>query len=81
MELPALVDALEKALCRRGVQIREEALPAAHGRGGHFVLRGVPTVILASDGSLADRAEVLLAALRWVGPGDQWIPPAIRERL
>jgi hypothetical protein len=78
MELPALIDALEKALTRRGVTIRQEAIS---GAGGHCVLRGVPTVIVSASASAAERAEVLLEALRFVGPGDQWLPPALRERL
>jgi hypothetical protein len=81
MELPALIDALEKALVRRGVTIRAEAIRDGGSLGGYCVLRGVPTVIVAERASLAERAEVLLGALRRVGPGDQWLPPAIRERL
>lgn len=81
VELPALVDALERALVRRGVRLREEALPALGGAGGHCVVHGVPTVLLSTAATLPERADVLLAALRWVGPGDQWLPPAIRERL
>jgi hypothetical protein len=81
VELARLIDALDKALTRRGVVIREEAMPEGAGPGGHCVLKGKATVIVSSRASLAERAEVLLAALRFVGPGDQWLPPALRERL
>jgi hypothetical protein len=81
MELPALIDALDKALTRRGVTIREEPMPEGSGPGGYCVLKGKPTVLVSARASPAERAEVILAALLYVGPGDQWLRPALRERL
>lgn len=81
MEPAALVAALETALRRRGAVLREEPLPAGRGAGGHCTLRGVPTVVVPAGAPLPERAAILLAALRWIGPGDQWLPPALRERL
>lgn len=76
------IEALEAALHRLGVKLREESLPEELGSaGGLCVIRGERVVIVAPDAPPWRRAEVLLDALRQLGTEDIWLPPAIRRLL
>jgi len=79
-ELP--MEALEGALHRLGVEVREEPLSEELGTtGGLCVIRGRRVVLVAAGAPPWRRAEVLLDALRRLDTEDVWLPPAIRRKL
>lgn len=76
------LEALEAALHRLGVRIREEAMAdELASAGGLCVIHGQRTVLLAAGAPPWRKAEVLLEALRRLDTEDIWLPPAIRRRL
>ena len=82
MELAQQLDALERALTRLGIRVREEELPdEAHVDGGLCTVRGEMLLYVSPSAPPWRRAEVLLGALRRLPHGDIWLPPEIRELL
>lgn len=82
MELADRVDALEKALTRMGVRLREEELPEeARIDGGLCRLDGEVILYVSPNAPPWRRAEVLLDALRRLPHGSLWLPPEIRRLL
>jgi hypothetical protein len=82
VELADRVDALEKALTRMGVRLREEELPEeASIDGGLCRLAGEVVLYVSPSAPPWRRAEVLLDALRRLPHGGLWLPPEIRRLL
>ena len=74
------VAALELALTRLGVTIREEALPEA-SRGGLVRLGDRSICFVPLHGGPGPRREALLDALRRVDTGDVFLTPRVRGLL
>jgi len=82
MELAVRLDALERALTRLGIRLREEELPEeAHVDGGLCSVRGEMLLYISPSAPPWRRAEVLLGALRRLPHGEIWLPPEIRSLL
>jgi hypothetical protein len=82
VELALQLDALERALTRLGIRLREEELPEeAHVDGGLCSVRGEMLLYVSPSAPPWRRAEVLLGALRRLPHGDIWLPPEIRRLL
>jgi len=82
MDLAQRVDALERAVTRLGVRLREEELPEeARVDGGLCRVDGELVVYVSPSAPPWRRAEVLLGALRRLPHADLWLPPHIRELL
>ena len=82
MDLGQRVDALERAVTRLGVRLREEELPEeAHVDGGLCRVDGELVVYVSPTAPPWRRAEVLLGALRRLPHAELWLPPHIRELL
>ena len=82
MELAQQLDALDRALTRLGIRVREEELPdEAQVDGGLCTVRGEMLLYVSPSAPPWRRAEVLLGALRRLPHGDIWLPPEIRELL
>jgi hypothetical protein len=80
MDLGRQVDALERAVTRLGVRLREEELPEeAHVDGGLCRVGEQLVVYVSPSAPPWRRAEVLLAALRRLPHAQMWLPPEIRE--
>ncbi len=82
MDLASQLHALERAIMRMGVQLREEELPEeAHLDGGLCKIGEELVLYVAPNAPPWRRAEVLLDALRRLPHEDLWLPPEIRELL
>lgn len=82
MDLKHRVDALERAVTRLGVRLREEELPEeAHVDGGLCRVGDDLVVYVSPSAPPWRREEVLLGALRRLPHGELWLPPHIRELL
>lgn len=82
MDLTERLDALERALTRMGVRLREEELPEeASIDGGLCEVGGERVVYLSPAAPPWRRADVLLRVLRRLPHADVWLPPEIRRLL
>ena len=82
MDLAEQLDALERALTRMGVRLREEELPEEASIDGGLCEVGGERIVYVSPGAPPwRRAEVLLRVLRRLPHGQVWLPPEIRALL
>lgn len=82
MDLASQLRALERAITRMGVRLREEELPEeAHLDGGLCKLGEDLILYVSPDAPPWRRAQVLLDALRRLPHEGVWLPPEIRDLL
>ena len=82
MDLSSQLQALERAITRMGVRLREEELPEeAHVDGGLCKLGEKLVLYVSPNAPPWRRANVLFDALRRLPHEDIWLPPEIRELL
>ena len=74
------LQALEEALSRLQVVIREEE-PPGDSAGGLCVIRGAPTLILRPFLRPVDQIAVMAKALGRLGTEGIWLPPIVRRRV
>ena len=74
------LQALEEALSRLKVVIREEE-PPGEAAGGLCVIRGTPTLFLRPFLRPVDRIAVMAKALGRLGTDGIWLPPLVRRRV
>jgi hypothetical protein len=82
VDLTQQLSALERAITRMGVRVREEPLPdEAHIDGGLCKVADEIVLYVSPHAPPWRRAEVLLDALRRLPHRDLWLPPEIRHLL
>jgi hypothetical protein len=82
VDLASKLGALERALTRMGIRLREEELPdEAHIDGGLCKVSDELVLYVSPTAPPWRRAEVLLDALRRLPHRDIWLPPEIRSLL
>lgn len=82
MDLASQLDALERALTRMGIRLREEELPdEAHVDGGLCKVEDELVLYVSPGAPPWSRARVLVDALRRLPHQDIWLPPEIRRLL